>query len=334
MTETIVYPLTFEPVFRNYIWGGRRLESLFARSLPPGIVAESWEISGHLAGSTPVKSGYWAGQPLPAVLAALGEKLVGARAGWALRRGRFPLLVKLLDAAQDLSVQVHPDDEYALAHENGELGKTEMWYVLYAEPGARLVLGLRPGTTRGDFKEALEAGRLEDVLRYLPVRAGEAVPVPAGTVHALLAGIVVTEIQQNSDTTYRVYDWGRVGTDGRPRPLHIEKALDVIAFGEEPPQLAQPACLPPDGGLTRCELVRSPYFVVDEIVLAPGASWQSTCDGSSLEIWGCMAGEVHLEWAGTAVRLPAVRYALLPAALGGFRVRAILPSACLRVYLP
>jgi mannose-6-phosphate isomerase len=271
---------------------------------------------------------------LPALLAVLGDRLAGTRAAWALRRGKFPLLVKLLDARQDLSVQVHPDDDYALAHENGELGKTEMWYVLHAEPGARLILGLQPGTTRVAFREALEAGTLEDVLRYVPVGAGQAVPVPAGTVHALLSGIVVTEIQQNSDTTYRVYDWGRVGADGNPRPLHIEKALDVIAFGEEQPGAAVRLPLSDAAGVMRSELVRSRYFVVEEVSLAPGAAHRGSCDGSTLEIWGCMAGEVAVEWQGQPIVLPAIRYVLLPAALGPFEIVARKPSTCLRVYLP
>ncbi len=236
MHEPKIYPLTFTPVLRDYIWGGRRLETLYGRELPAGIVAESWEISGHPVASTAADAGYWAGQALPAIQAALGEKLTGSRAAWALARAKFPLLVKLLDANQDLSVQVHPDDAYALAHEGGELGKTEMWYVLHADPGAELILGVRPGTTREAFRAALEAHRLETVLQRVPIRPGQAVSIPAGTVHALLAGTVMSEIQQNSDATYRVDDWGRVGADGKPRPLQVDKALDVIDFDPPTPQ--------------------------------------------------------------------------------------------------
>jgi mannose-6-phosphate isomerase len=328
-----IYPLTFTPALRHYMWGGRRLETLYGRALPPGIVAESWEISGHSTAATPSDSGYWAGQPLPHILAELGERLVGTRAGWALSRGRFPLLVKLLDAHHDLSVQVHPDDAYALEHEGGELGKTEMWYVLHADPGTELILGVQPGTTREAFRKALESGQLADVLRRIPIAAGDAIAVPAGTVHALLAGAVVTEIQQNSDATYRVYDWGRVDAYGKPRPLHVEKALNVIDY-EAAPDVVKPRLLAAQAGLTHSELVRNRYFVVERVALAPGAVFGGYCDGGTLEIWGCMAGQVSIRWAGKPVTLPAVRYVLLPAVLGEFQVAAEASSVCLRIYLP
>jgi mannose-6-phosphate isomerase len=329
-----LYPLTFVPALRDYVWGGRRLETLYGRVLPPGVVAESWEISGYSSVPTFAGSGYWKGQSLPAILSELGERLVGAHGAWALARGRFPLLVKLLDANADLSVQVHPGDAYALVHEHGELGKTEMWYVLHANPGARLILGLRLGTTRRAFQEALQAGRLEETLNYVPIRAGQAIPVPTGTVHALLAGAMVTEIQQNSDLTYRVYDWNRLGVDGRARPLHVERALDVIDFSAPPPGVAMPVPLEGSIRVRRFELARNRCFVVEKVELAPGASYQGACEGATLEIWGCISGEIRVDSAGVPVRLPAISYALLPAALGDFTVTASEPSICLRVFLP
>lgn len=332
MSEPTLYPLTFTPVLRDYIWGGRRLETLFGRRLPPGITAESWEISAHPHGSTAADVGYWQGQPLPVIQEALGVRLVGARGAWALARRKFPLLVKLLDAQQNLSVQVHPDDAYALAHENGELGKTEMWYVLHADPGTELVLGLRPGVDRVAFQQAAAAGELEALLQRQTVRAGQVFDVPAGTVHALCAGAVVAEIQQNSDATYRIYDWGRLGPDGRPRALHLARALEVIDFAARPTQRS-PIVRPAGPGTTRAEVVRNRYFVVEEIGLAPGARFAGACNGETLEIWGCVRGQVALEWAGAPVMLPAVRFALLPAALAAFQVVAGAPSVCLRAYL-
>jgi len=334
MREPRICPLTFTPVLRDYLWGGRRLETLYGRALPPGIIAESWEISGHPVAATTADAGYWAGQSLPAIQAELGEQLTGSRAAWALARGKFPLLVKLLDANQDLSVQVHPGDAYALAHEGGELGKTEMWYVLHADPPAELILGLQPGTTRESFRAALEEAQLGRVLRRVPIQPGDAVAVPAGTVHALVRGTVVTEIQQNSDTTYRVYDWGRVGADGAPRPLHVEKALGVINFAGTPAGVATPRPLTGSAGVRRVELVRNAYFVVEELTLAAGAAYTGVCDGSTLEIWGCVAGQVAVTWDGVPAALPAIRYALLPAVLGEFHVTARVPSTCLRVCLP
>jgi mannose-6-phosphate isomerase len=334
MEDAKLYPLTFVPALRDYVWGGRRLETLYGRALPPGIVAESWEISGYSSVPTYADSGSWAGWALPAILSELGERLVGTHGAWALARSRFPLLVKLLDANADLSVQVHPGDAYAQVHERGELGKTEMWYILHADPGTRLILGLKRGTTRDSFRQALASGRVEETLNYVQIRAGEAISVPTGTVHALLAGTVVTEIQQNSDLTYRVYDWNRLGVDGRPRQLHVEKALDVIDFSVPAPGVSVPKVVEDSGALRRLELERNRYFVVEKVELSSAHAYRGICDGSTLEIWGCIAGNAVVASGDAVVGLPAIRYALLPAALGEFVVTATERSVCLRVFLP
>jgi mannose-6-phosphate isomerase len=330
-----LYPLTFIPVLRDYIWGGRNLERLYGRSLPPGPTAESWEISAHPTASTVIDAGPLQGYALPDVLAIYGVDLVGRRAAWALQRGRFPLLVKLLDAEKRLSVQVHPPDEYALQHENGELGKTEMWYVLHAQPGARIILGLRRGVTEADFLRAVAANSIEEVVHFLPVKPGDAVLITPGTVHAALEGLVINEVLQNSDTTYRVYDWGRLGADGRPRPLHIEKALDVLDFDNvEPVVLPQPV-LEDREGVVRQHVVRSRYFVVEKVTLAAHGVWHGETDGETLEIWGCITGEARLDGAAGSIDLPAVRYCLVPATPCRFVLRAVQPPAVLlRIYLP
>jgi mannose-6-phosphate isomerase len=330
-----IYPLTFTPVFRDYIWGGRNLETKLGRVLPPGIIAESWDISGHPSSPTPVDYGPLAGQTLPAVLDLLGEDLVGQRAQAMLARGKFPLLIKLLDANQPLSVQVHPADAYAQAHENGELGKTEMWYILAAEPGAYLIYGLKPGVTPASFRRALEAGQLETCLHQTMVQPGDTIFVPSGTVHALMQGLIVAEIQQTSDTTYRVYDWNRQGADGQPRPLHIDKALEVINFNMIEPGPARPRLLSEANGLRREELVCCPYFCAERVTFdRGGASFAGRCDGSTFEIWGVMSGQGRVTWAGASPDLSAVHFALLPAALGDFRVESSTPSVWLRVYVP
>ena len=260
--------------------------------------------------------------------------MVGTRCRWATDRAKFPLLVKLLDANRRLSVQVHPPDAYALAHENGELGKAEMWYVLYAKPGAELVYGLSQNTTASAFRSALETGALSDYLHRLPVRQGQTVSVPTGTLHALLEGIVVAEIQQNSDTTYRVYDWDRVGADGKARPLHVDKALDVIDFGMVCPQISVPIVRTESHGLVRAELARSPYFIVERVELQSGIAYEGRCNGDTFEIWGCVSGCAEVCWRGEALSLPAVRFTLLPAALGEFSVQAQHGATLLRVYAP
>lgn len=329
-----IYPLTFEPVFRNYIWGGRNLEKL-GRTLPPGIVAESWEISGHPSSPTAVANGPLAGKTLPEVLTLLGEELVGRRSQAMLAQGKFPLLIKLLDANQPLSVQVHPKDDYANVHEQGELGKTEMWYILQAEPGAHLIYGLKPGVTRESFRQALETGQLEPCLHRLPVKAGDTIFIPAGSVHAIMEGIVLAEIQQNSDTTYRIYDWNRPGADGKPRPLHIDKALEVINFDQIEPGRAIPQLLEEQQGLRRELLVSCPYFNVERVTFAgTGVSFKGNNDGRTFEIWGGMSGQGQVSWARGSLELPAIRFTLLPARLGNFEIKADVPAVMLRTYVP
>ncbi len=333
-SQQLIYPLTFKPQLRDYVWGGRNLETLYGRTLPPGITAESWEISGHPHAATVVDQGSLAGQSLPQVLDRWQERLVGTRAEWALSRHKFPLLVKLLDANQNLSVQVHPDDAYSLANEGGELGKTEMWYVLHAQPGAHVIFGLSAQVTPETFRQAIIDGNLESLLHYLPIQAGDVIFVAAGSLHALLEGAVVAEIQQNSDVTYRVYDWGRVGVDGQPRALHIDQALEVINFAQVRPGPYQPQGLPGQVGLTRVDISHCDYFVVEKVDFATGVTYRGRTDGRTLEIWGTVAGQSQLSWAGEPIDLPAIRFVLIPAALGDFALTAESHCTMLRVYLP
>jgi mannose-6-phosphate isomerase len=332
---TQLYPLTFNAVFQNYIWGGRHLETLLGRDIPTGVVAESWEISGYPDAPTCVNNGPMTGQSLPQLLHSLGEQLVGHRSRDMLARGKFPLLIKLLDANKPLSVQVHPKDNYACIHENGELGKTEMWYILHAEPGAELIYGLKPNVTPARFRQQLEAGTLESCLHRLPVKAGDAVFIPAGSIHAILEGIVLVEIQQSSNTTYRVYDWNRVGADGKPRPLHIDKAMDVINFEQIEPGPYQPQVVETGDGFERAIISQSDYFVVERLTFKqPDHTFAGHCDGSTFEIWGIMQGRGQINWAGDPLPLEAVRFALLPAALGQFEISVSEPAVLLRTYVP
>ena len=328
MSEAL-YPLLFQPVLKDYIWGGRALEKL-GRDLPAeGPIAESWEIAGHADGTTVVSNGRYAGMPLTAVQAELGLDLIGSNNTWALARDKFPLLVKLLDASRPLSVQVHPEDDYALAHEGNELGKTEMWVVVDAEPGAELILGVKEGTTREMFGQAIADGELEPFLHHVAVQAGDHICVPAGTLHAIMGGILIAEIQQNSNTTYRVYDWNRVGADGRPRSLHIEKSLDVINFERAEPSLKAAALIDTGEGVRRELLCANPYFITERVTLQPGAAFAGECDGRSLEIWGVLEGVVVIN----DVPLAAIQFCLLPAALGAYAVTAVTEAVLLRTYV-
>ena len=225
-------PVHFAEIFRTKVWGGRRLQRLLGKRLPPREpVGESWEVSDHPNGQSVVDDGPLAGTTLHDLVQRDESGLIGRRGALA-PGGRFPLLFKFADAAQPLSVQVHPDDAYAREHGAGESGKSEAWCVLQTAPGARIARGLVPGITRETFAEAIRANAVERLLRFVEVRRGDVVDLPAGTVHALGAGVLVAEIQQSSDATYRIWDWNRTGLDGKPRELHVESALDVIRFDE------------------------------------------------------------------------------------------------------
>ena len=220
-------PIIFKPDFKERVWGGRKLETVFGKEIPYEHTGESWEIACHDNGQSVAANGPFQGKTMKEILMENGKDLIGIPFS---QEDKFPLLIKLIDAKDDLSVQVHPDDAYAAVNENGELGKSEAWVVLEAEEGASLVIGLKEGTTKETFEEALEAGRLEEVLNRLPVKAGDVIDIPAGLLHAIGTGILLAEVQQNSDTTYRVYDWNRVGLDGKGRELHVEKSLATIDF--------------------------------------------------------------------------------------------------------
>ncbi|MFA5006005.1 MAG: type I phosphomannose isomerase catalytic subunit [Candidatus Izemoplasmatales bacterium] len=217
--------LYFQPIFKERIWGGRKLSAIYPDTVPDGPIGEAWIISAVPGSESVVAEGPHAGRTLAELYRT--DRTLFPRAGAA-----FPLLTKILDARDRLSVQVHPDDEYARRHEN-QSGKTECWYVLEADPGATLVLG-HDATTREELRDAVLSGTLESLLRTVPVRRGDFVHIPAGTLHAIGGGIVLLENQQSSDVTYRVYDYGRLDASGRPRALHVESSLAVVAVPAEP----------------------------------------------------------------------------------------------------
>ena len=333
--SALATPLTFAPRLKDYLWGGRELERLFGRMLPDGVIAESWEISGHPAGVSVVDAGPLAGRDLPGLVDEFGTRLVGRRGGAAVARGEFPLLVKLLDASHALSVQVHPDDEYAVAHELGEPGKTEMWYILHAEPGSRIIHGLTPGTDRAALRHAVGEGRVQDRLNRVRVRPGDSILVPAGTVHGILSGVVLVEIQQCSDTTFRIHDWDRLGPDGRPRELHAERALDAIHFGATVPVPVVPTIVGAGNGVRREVIADCDHFVVERLQLEAGARFTSELDGQTFEIWGVLAGRaVVAPESASSLVLEQARFALLPATMGPFKVRAETETVALRARLP
>ena len=214
-------PILFlNPVFKQMIWGGRRLKEQFGYEIPGDDTGECWAVSAHPNGDCTVKEGIYEGKTLSELWASNPE-LFGNPG-----LDRFPLLIKIIDAKDDLSIQVHPDDAYAKEHENGSLGKTECWYILDCPPDAALVVG-HNARTREELAQMIHEGKWTELIRHIPVKKGDFIQINPGTVHAIRGGMMILETQQNSDITYRVYDYGRL-TDGKPRQLHVEQSIDVI----------------------------------------------------------------------------------------------------------
>lgn len=256
----MIKPFRLAPAFKDYIWGGSKLKTAYNKVTPFDKTAESWELSCHKNGESTVVGGEFDAQPLSAVIdtfRAKGVDIVGKNAS---HFDRFPVLIKLIDAKADLSVQVHPDDAFAQKHENGSLGKTEVWYVAEAEPDAKLVYGFNRDMTKEAFLEAVQNNTLTEYLNFVPAKPGDVFFVKSGTVHAIGAGLFICEIQQNSDTTYRVYDWGRVGADGKPRELHVEKAVDVSCMKKEETTSFSPKLLSDENGVQSFEVASCNYF--------------------------------------------------------------------------
>ena len=218
-----MYPLLLKAPIKDYLWGGTKLKTDFGFETEKEIAAEAWMLSCHKDGMNIVLNGEHKGKTLNEVLEIWGESALGNNAE---KFSYFPILIKLIDAKQKLSVQVHPDDEYALANE-GEFGKTEMGYIVDCEPDAKLAYGFKKNINKAQFEKRIKDNTLDEVINYVPVKKGDVFFIEAGTLHAIGEGILIAEVQQNSNTTYRVSDYGRLGADGKPRELHIEKAIEV-----------------------------------------------------------------------------------------------------------
>ena len=329
-------PLISVPIYQPWMWGGRNLARVLGRELPPsGPVAESWEVSDVDGAVTTAESEPYVGKSLRDLIAQHGDAFLGAQANGKARR--FPLLIKYLDAQQVLSVQVHPGDEYAARHENGSSGKSEMWLVLEAQPGAEVIAGLEPGVGRKEVIAALKEDRVPEIVRRHPVAAGDVILIPAGRVHALGAGIIALEIQQTSNVTYRLYDWGRVGADGRPRQVHVERSLEVIDFDDAADPRLAPVARNEIWG-TKKLLAVTPYFLTE--------LWDSTnawdiaqplstgTTGFSPDVLMLLKGRVRLRWEGGVLEVPTGRTVVVPAALGEYAIEQKEPSCIVRSRMP
>jgi len=314
-----IAPLQFTSILKEKVWGGREMWRVLGQELPPGKrIGESWEISAHPPDLTRVAAGPLAGLEIPALVERFGEELLGRRVCARGGAERFPLLYKFLDAEERLSVQVHPDDGYARSHEGGEAGKAEAWVVLAAKPGARIWCGLEPGVSRADLARAVAGGRIEECLHSFAPRAGDCVALPAGTVHAVGGGVLFAEIEQSSDLTYRLHDWGREAADGSPlRPLHVEQALEVIDFKRTLAcPLTSPGAAESGGALVRARLWECEHFLLERLDLRGAA--EIAVGPESFEILSCVSGSGRLAGEGAtggSVTFSAGTTFLLPAAL-------------------
>lgn len=303
-----MYPLLLKAPLKDYLWGGTRLKDEFGFETDKEKAAEAWVLSCHKDGNSIVRNGEFSGQTLQEVINLWGKDALGKKADSFTY---FPILIKLIDAKDRLSVQVHPDDEYALKNE-GEYGKTEMWYVVDCDEGAQLIYGFSQNISQGEFLERISNNNLSPVLNYVPVKKGDVFFIEAGTLHAIGKGILIAEVQQNSNTTYRVSDYGRLGADGKPRKLHIKQALEVtktkkpdIPYGN-----VGDVTLYPFG--TVRELAKCEYFTTELINLDGNVGIYDNDSFISLLV---LDGEVAISYPGGMMRLKKGDSVFIPAGL-------------------
>ncbi|MBZ4669891.1 MAG: manA [Oscillospiraceae bacterium] len=307
-----MYPLKLLPAFKDYIWGGTKLKTDFNKFSNLDKVAESWELSCHKDGESIISNGDFKGMSLSKYIEQNGREILGEN---CKKFDDFPILIKLIDAKDNLSVQVHPDNEYALKVE-GEYGKTEMWYIVDCEEDASLIYGFKEKISKEEFLERIKNNTLLDVVNSVPVKKGDVFFIEAGTLHAIGKGILIAEIQQNSNTTYRVYDYGRLGNDGKPRALHVEKAAEVTNLFPANPH---PAGEKIDcGGHEESLLASCDYFTVKSIEVKTIAKFDA--DKKSFHSILVLDGYVKLNYDGKEMKISKGDSIFIPAGMGEYSI--------------
>ena len=302
-----MYPIKFENLYYKKIWGGRDLET-FRSNLPEGDIGESWDIACHENGISVVANGRFKGTSFDKLIESNGEEILGKK----YVDKKFPLLVKLINSKDNLSVQVHPDDEYARVNENS-FGKTEAWYVVDAKEGAELIVGTN-GCTKEEFTAAIKSNTVEDCLNRIKVKKGDAFLINSGLVHAIGAGLIIAEIQQNSDITYRVYDYGR------PREIHVEKSLDVIDFSLTPKKLVED--YKEELGYKFTSLCKNQYFSIDKCVV--DTNYTNSTNGDNFVILTIVDGSGKVTGNSYTETIKKGDSILLPASLGNYTIEGKL----------
>lgn len=304
------------PAFKDYLWGGTRLKTEFGKKSDLEKVAESWELSCHPDGPCTILNGDFAGQTLADYIDQASVDVLGTHCA---DFDRFPVLIKLIDAKDNLSVQVHPDDAYALRVE-GELGKTEMWYIMDCDPGAKLLYGFKNEISKEEFARRIRDNTLLDVVHAVPVHKGDVFFIEAGTLHAIGSGILIAEIQQNSNTTYRIYDYGRLGADGKPRALHIDQALDVTLRAPATHPVSQGTVVSEDADSTDRELAACNRFTVHALDIHGTVT--RTADDRSFHSLLCTECDCEMTVSGgeNTVTLRRGESAFIPANAGEYTI--------------
>lgn len=313
----MLYPLKFKPQFKEKIWGGRKLETFLNKKIPSGKLGESWEISGVQGSLSVVANGVYAGNNIQEMAEIFMAELLGERV-YRKFGIEFPLLLKFIDAAEDLSVQVHPDDETAYKRHKA-YGKTEMWYILQADTGAELISGFSKNTDAAEYMKALKNRKVIDLLNFVPVKKGDVFFIPPGRVHTIGKNILLTEIQQTSDITYRIYDWGRTDSEGKMRELHIAEATDVLDFRKTEQAKTQYEF---EG--KSAQLSRNDYFTANLLKIdSPVEKDYFSLD--SFVIFVCTSGALVLEYPEGKEKLTKGETVLLPAEIPEIR---LIPESC------
>ncbi len=314
MATVPLYPLQFTPILRRLIWGGRRLGTVLHKPIGEASdYAESWEISDYRDSVSVLENGALAGSTIRELIQWYNPGLLGAGLSGV---DHFPLLVKYIDAHQDLSVQVHPNDAKGRRLAN-DSGKTETWVILEADPGSVIYAGLQEGVSRSQFADAIHSGKVEPLLHQIPAKAGDCILIESGTVHAIGAGVLLAEIQQTSDATFRVYDWGRVGPDGKPRTLHIDQALESIEFERGPVNPMTPRVEALAGGNEIEHLSRSAYFALERLNLTKA---MTVGRPDRFTILMSLAGSFDVHYLAQTVRIEFGQTVLLPAAVSACEI--------------
>lgn len=327
-----VYPVIFDPIYKPKIWGGQRLFTYWERT--PTIsepVGESWEMADLESDQSRVVNGLMRGKSITELMAAWGADLMGRA---ELFEGRFPLLIKFLDAAESLSVQVHPSEAMARRLGGNVRVKHEAWYILAADPGSFIYHGLEPGVDANTFRDAMLTGRVDGILRKINVRPGDCYYLPSGTVHALGAGVLVAEVQTPSDITYRTYDWGRIdASTGQPRALHLDQAIECIDFGTPSPSPMQKRSHMAVGAMTVTQLVNCPSFIIERVRMNEGA--RRDMPYTEPVVWIVLEGRGQLNWQGGGpLEFHKGNVLLLPAGLQGGSLSISESAQWLEVSVP